>query len=118
MARQDTAHRQCRGVVRLGTQAGSRALTKRKRGRVNVSAARIDIALQPFADRAMLESTESREAIQSAIFTDHPPRVISVHGATTQVGLTAKYLKHLEDSPPTVGKFLGIRRGKSLLIGM
>ena len=55
---------------------------------------------------------------QPSIFTEQPPRVLSVHGATTQVGLTAKYLKFLEDSPPTVGKFLGVRRGKSLLIGM
>ncbi|HZP18870.1 MAG TPA: DUF87 domain-containing protein [Bauldia sp.] len=46
------------------------------------------------------------------------PRVVAVQGATTQVGLTREYLKHLEDSPPTVGKFLGVRRSTSLLIGM
>ena len=60
----------------------------------------------------------SERGSDPAAFADQPPRVLSVHGATTQVGLTAQYLKHLEDSPPTVGKFLGIRRGKSLLIGM
>ena len=61
---------------------------------------------------------QSNKPAQTDIFGEQPPRVLSVHGATTQVGLTAKYLKHLEDSPPTVGKFLGVRRGRSMLIGM
>ncbi|MBN8995656.1 MAG: DUF87 domain-containing protein [Rhizobiales bacterium] len=46
------------------------------------------------------------------------PRVLSVNGAQTSVGLTKSYLDHLEDLPPTVGRFLGVRRGTSLLIGM
>jgi DNA helicase HerA-like ATPase len=46
------------------------------------------------------------------------PRVIGVNGAQTEVGLPKAYLDKLEAMPPTVGKFLGIRRASSLLIGM
>src|SRR5947209_1497304 len=46
------------------------------------------------------------------------PRVIAVNGAQTSVGLPKAYLDALENSPPTVGKFLGVRRGTSLLVGM
>jgi uncharacterized protein len=46
------------------------------------------------------------------------PRVIAVTGAQTEIGLPKSYLDKLESMPPTVGKFLGIRRGGSLLIGM
>src|SRR6202049_1636998 len=38
--------------------------------------------------------------------------------AKTAVGLPKTYLDKLESMPPTVGKFLGVRRGGSLLIGM
>jgi len=46
------------------------------------------------------------------------PRVIAVNGAQTEVGLPKAYLDRLEATPPTVGRFLGIRRAGSLLIGM
>jgi len=53
-----------------------------------------------------------------SIAAEKLPRVLSVNGAQTSVGLTKSYLDHLEDLPPTVGRFLGVRRGTSLLIGM
>src|SRR5215472_1790661 len=46
------------------------------------------------------------------------PRVIAVTGAQTEIGLPKAYLDKLETMPPTVGKFLAIRRGGSILIGM
>jgi DNA helicase HerA-like ATPase len=44
--------------------------------------------------------------------------VIAVNGGQTEIGLPKAYLDRLEAMPPTVGKFLGIRRAGSLLIGM
>ena len=44
--------------------------------------------------------------------------VLSVHGSQASVGLLATSLDGVEDRAATVGKFLGIRRGKTLLIGM
>src|ERR1700737_3335529 len=56
---------------------------------------------------------------RGALIADEPfPRVIAVNGAQTEIGLPKSYLDKLESMPPTVGKFLGIRRGSSLLIGM
>jgi uncharacterized protein len=45
-------------------------------------------------------------------------RVLSVHGSQASVGLPVMNLHASEDAPATVGKFLGIGRGKTLLIGM
>ena len=42
-----------------------------------------------------------------SIAAENLPRVLSVNGAQTSVGLTKSYLDHLEDLPPTVGRFLG-----------
>jgi DNA helicase HerA-like ATPase len=44
--------------------------------------------------------------------------VLSVHGSQASVGLPDTSLTPLHDAPVTVGKFLGIRRGRTLLIGM
>ncbi|MBN8919518.1 MAG: ATP-binding protein, partial [Rhizobiales bacterium] len=45
-------------------------------------------------------------------------RILSVHGSQASVGLPEASLKPLDEAPVTVGKFLGIARGTSLLIGM
>jgi len=58
----------------------------------------------------------ARQLVQEAVET--LPRVIAVTGAQTEIGLPKAYLDELEAMPPTVGKFLAIRRGGSLLIGM
>jgi DNA helicase HerA-like ATPase len=44
-------------------------------------------------------------------------RVLSVRGSQASVGLLTS-LQASEDAPATVGKFLGVSRGKSLLVGM
>lgn len=44
--------------------------------------------------------------------------VLSVHGSQASVGLPDTSLKPQHDAPVTVGKFLGIQRGRTLLIGM
>jgi DNA helicase HerA-like ATPase len=44
--------------------------------------------------------------------------VLSVHGSQASVGLLATSLDGPEEMCATVGKFLGIERGKSLLVGM
>ncbi|HET9902222.1 MAG TPA: DUF87 domain-containing protein [Xanthobacteraceae bacterium] len=44
--------------------------------------------------------------------------VLSVHGSQASIGLPDTSLKPLQDAPITVGKFLGIRRGRTVLIGM
>jgi DNA helicase HerA-like ATPase len=45
-------------------------------------------------------------------------RVLAVVGSQASVGLPLEVLRQLEDEAPTVGKFLGIKRGRSLLVGM
>ncbi|NWG24133.1 MAG: DUF87 domain-containing protein [Pseudorhodoplanes sp.] len=45
-------------------------------------------------------------------------RVVSVHGSQTSVGFAAPSLTTSEDARVTVGRFLGIRTGHSLLIGV
>ena len=45
-------------------------------------------------------------------------RVLSVRGSQASVGLAVNSLQPSDDAPVTVGKFMGINRGKSLLIGM
>jgi len=49
-------------------------------------------------------------------------RVMSVHGSTADIGLfvgmPGKDANERRDSPATVGKFLGIRSGRSLLVGL
>src|SRR5947209_3259888 len=67
-------------------------------------------------DSAPARAHESRHEADTA--AEELPRVIAVNGAQTEVGLPKAYLDALESTPPTVGKFLSIRRGASLLIGM
>lgn len=45
-------------------------------------------------------------------------RVVSVRGSQTSVGFAAPSLAASEDSRITVGKFLGVRTGRTLLIGV
>jgi DNA helicase HerA-like ATPase len=45
-------------------------------------------------------------------------RVVSVHGSQTSIGFAAPSLTAPEDARVTVGKFLGIRTGHALLIGV
>jgi DNA helicase HerA-like ATPase len=46
------------------------------------------------------------------------PRVLSVHGSQVAVGLPPSAFHGAGATPPTVGRFYGIRRDASLLIGM
>ncbi|MFO1184552.1 MAG: DUF87 domain-containing protein [Bauldia sp.] len=61
------------------------------------------------ADQSMPAGTAASDAIAS---------VLSVHGSQAAVGLSRETLQELKANPPTVGKFLGISRGDSLLIGL
>ena len=45
-------------------------------------------------------------------------RVISVRGSQASVGLPAASPQSPEEARATVGKFLGVRAGKSLLVGL
>jgi hypothetical protein len=45
-------------------------------------------------------------------------RVVSVRGSQTSIGFAAPSLAASEDARVTVGKFLGIRTGRSLLVGV
>src|SRR3984885_3110553 len=45
-------------------------------------------------------------------------RVISVRGSQASVGLPAESPHSPEEARATVGKFLGVRAGKSLLVGL
>jgi hypothetical protein len=45
-------------------------------------------------------------------------RVLSVHGSQVSIGLPATSLNEADDSHATVGKFMGIRRGRTTLIAM
>jgi uncharacterized protein len=61
----------------------------------------------PFHDQSRMSQTAGEAG-----------RVLSVRGSQASVGLLTMSLQASEDAPATVGKFLGISRGKSLLVGM
>ncbi|MCC7348382.1 MAG: ATP-binding protein, partial [Variibacter sp.] len=48
----------------------------------------------------------------------HSASVISVHGSQVSIGLTKTSLREDDDTHATVGKFMGIQRGTTLLIAM
>jgi uncharacterized protein len=70
----------------------------------------------------MLDPTRNEHASGSAARCEAPPRldfsVLGVHGSQATIGLASKSLKPTDDPVVTVGKFIGIHRGTSLVIGI
>lgn len=59
-----------------------------------------------------------REAVRMTAGAETVGRVVSVRGSQTSVGFAAPSLAASEDARITVGKFLGVRTGRALLIGV
>ncbi|MFI5011783.1 MAG: ATP-binding protein [Hyphomicrobiales bacterium] len=62
--------------------------------------------------------TSLHPRLGAAASADIVGRIISVSGSQASLGLLAAHLRKADDECITVGKFVGVRRGQTLLVGM